>query len=57
LIIVQESTDALNQVISDLEIKREIYAEDKAQRDEQNAILEEVVTFFKNQVSNWSGRF
>jgi hypothetical protein len=57
LIIVQESTDALNQAISDLENKREVYAQDKAQRDEQNAILDEVKTQFKNQVASWSGRF
>jgi uncharacterized protein YgbK (DUF1537 family) len=57
IIIVQESQNALQQAISDLEHKREVYAEDKAKRDEQNAILDEVVTQFKNQVASWSGRF
>jgi hypothetical protein len=56
-IILEESNDALQQVISDLENKREVYAEEKANRDEENAILDEVITQFKNQVSSWSGRF
>jgi len=30
-----------------LETKREIYAEEKAKRDEENAILDEVITMFK----------
>jgi len=57
VVVLQESEDALQQAISDLENKREVYAEEKAKRDEENAILDEVITSFKNQVSSWSGRF
>jgi hypothetical protein len=57
LTVLQESEDALQQAISDLENKREVYAEDKAKRDEENAILDEVITQFKSQVASWSGRF
>jgi hypothetical protein len=54
--VLQESRDALNQAISDLENKREVYAEAKAKRDQENALLDEVISQFKNQVSGWSGR-
>lgn len=57
VVVLQESQDALAQTISDLENKREVYAEEKAKRDEENAILDEVITSFKNQVASWSGRF
>ncbi|CAD8163002.1 unnamed protein product [Paramecium octaurelia] len=55
-IILQESQDALDQALSDLENKRADYAEAKAKRDEENAILAEVITMFKKQVASWSGR-
>lgn len=42
--------------MADLEEKRSAYAEAKAKRDEENAILEEVITMFKKQVASWSGR-
>jgi hypothetical protein len=31
-----------------LTAKREVYASEKAKRDEENAILDEVITMFKN---------
>ncbi|CAD8093314.1 unnamed protein product [Paramecium sonneborni] len=55
-IILQESQDALDQAQSDLENKRADYAEAKAKRDEENAILEQVIIMFKKQVASWSGR-
>lgn len=55
-VVLQESQDALAQAISDLENKREVYADAKAKRDEENALLDEVIAQFKNQVSGWSGR-
>ncbi|CAD8088574.1 unnamed protein product [Paramecium primaurelia] len=55
-IILQESQDALDQALSDLENKRADYAEAKAKRDEENAILAEVIIMFKKQVASWSGR-
>ncbi|KAM3134649.1 hypothetical protein pb186bvf_013291 [Paramecium bursaria] len=55
-IILQESEDALAQAQADVEAKRESYAEEKAKRDEENAILAEVITIFKKQVASWSGR-
>ncbi|CAD8078727.1 unnamed protein product [Paramecium primaurelia] len=55
-IILQESQDALDQAQSDLENKRADYAEAKAKRDEENAILAEVIIMFKKQVASWSGR-
>ncbi|CAD8177735.1 unnamed protein product [Paramecium octaurelia] len=55
-IILQESQDALDQAQSDLENKREDYAEAKAKRDEENAIIEQVIIIFKKQVASWSGR-
>jgi hypothetical protein len=53
---LKESQNALDQAIADLEVKREAYAHEKAKRDEENAILDEVITMFKNQVASWSGR-
>ncbi|CAD8199825.1 unnamed protein product [Paramecium pentaurelia] len=55
-IILQESQDALDQAQSDLEAKRADYAEAKAKRQEENAILDEVIIMFKKQVASWSGR-
>ncbi|CAD8107505.1 unnamed protein product [Paramecium primaurelia] len=55
-IILQESQDALDQAQSDLENKRADYAEAKAKRDEENAIIEQVIIIFKKQVASWSGR-
>ncbi|CAD8186126.1 unnamed protein product [Paramecium octaurelia] len=55
-IILQESQDALDQAQADLESKRADYAEAKAKRDEENAILEQVIIMFKKQVASWSGR-
>ncbi|KAM3141358.1 hypothetical protein pb186bvf_006476 [Paramecium bursaria] len=55
-LILQESQDALDQSLADLEAKRSSYAEDKANRLEENAILDEVITMFKKQVASWSGR-
>ncbi|CAD8185977.1 unnamed protein product [Paramecium pentaurelia] len=55
-IILQESQDALDQAQSDLEAKRADYAEAKAKRLEENAILDEVIIMFKKQVASWSGR-
>ncbi|CAD8165295.1 unnamed protein product [Paramecium octaurelia] len=55
-IILQESQDALDQAQSDLESKRADYAEAKAKRDEENAIIEQVIIIFKKQVASWSGR-
>ncbi|CAD8064016.1 unnamed protein product [Paramecium sonneborni] len=55
-IILQESQDALDQAQSDLESKRADYAEAKAKREEENAILDEVIIMFKKQVASWSGR-
>ncbi|CAD8110056.1 unnamed protein product [Paramecium sonneborni] len=55
-IILQESQDALDQAQSDLEIKRADYEEAKAKRQEENAILDEVIIMFKKQVASWSGR-
>ncbi|CAD8067200.1 unnamed protein product [Paramecium sonneborni] len=55
-IILQESQDALDQAQADLESKRVDYAEAKAKREEENAILDEVIIMFKKQVASWSGR-
>ncbi|CAD8057157.1 unnamed protein product [Paramecium primaurelia] len=55
-IILQESQDALDQAQADLEAKRADYAEAKAKRQEENAILDEVIIMFKKQVASWSGR-
>ncbi|CAK73305.1 unnamed protein product (macronuclear) [Paramecium tetraurelia] len=55
-IILQESQDALDQAQADLESKRADYAEAKAKRQEENAILDEVIIMFKKQVASWSGR-
>ncbi|CAK91394.1 unnamed protein product (macronuclear) [Paramecium tetraurelia] len=55
-IILQESQDALDQAQSDLESKRADYEEAKAKRNEENAILDEVIIMFKKQVASWSGR-
>ncbi|CAD8064614.1 unnamed protein product [Paramecium primaurelia] len=55
-IILQESQDALDQAQADLESKRADYAEAKAKRDEENAIIEQVIIIFKKQVASWSGR-
>ncbi|CAD8059095.1 unnamed protein product [Paramecium primaurelia] len=55
-IILQESQDALDQAQADLEAKRADYAEAKAKRDEENAIIEQVIIIFKKQVASWSGR-
>ncbi|CAK65792.1 unnamed protein product (macronuclear) [Paramecium tetraurelia] len=55
-IILQESQDALDQAQADLESKRADYAEAKAKRLEENAILDEVIIMFKKQVASWSGR-
>lgn len=55
-VVLQESRDALAQAISDLENKREVYAEAKAKRDQENALLDEVIAQFKGQVASWSGR-
>ncbi|CAD8155423.1 unnamed protein product [Paramecium octaurelia] len=55
-IILQESQDALDQAQADLESKRADYAEAKAKREEENAILDEVIIMFKKQVASWSGR-
>ncbi|CAD8109040.1 unnamed protein product [Paramecium sonneborni] len=55
-IILQESQDALDQAQADLEAKRADYAEAKAKRLEENAILDEVIIMFKKQVASWSGR-
>jgi hypothetical protein len=54
--ILKESQNALDQAIADLEAKRAVYNEEKAKRNEENAILDEVITMFKNQVASWSGR-
>ena len=42
--------------MSELEGKRAEYEEAKAKRDEENAILDEVITMFKKQVASLSGR-
>ncbi|CAD8152489.1 unnamed protein product [Paramecium pentaurelia] len=55
-IILQESQDALDQAQADLEAKRADYAQAKAKREEENAILDEVIIMFKKQVASWSGR-
>ncbi|CAK93117.1 unnamed protein product (macronuclear) [Paramecium tetraurelia] len=55
-IILQESQDALDQAQADLESKRADYAQAKAKRDEENAIIEQVIIIFKKQVASWSGR-
>ncbi|CAD8151281.1 unnamed protein product [Paramecium octaurelia] len=55
-IILQESQDALDQAQADLESKRADYEEAKAKRNEENAILDEVIIMFKKQVASWSGR-
>ncbi|CAD8089924.1 unnamed protein product [Paramecium primaurelia] len=55
-IILQESQDALDQAQADLEAKRADYEEAKAKRNEENAILDEVIIMFKKQVASWSGR-
>ncbi|KAM3134064.1 hypothetical protein pb186bvf_013790 [Paramecium bursaria] len=48
-IILQESQDALDQAQSDLEAKRESYAAEKAKRDEENAILDEMINIIQKK--------
>jgi len=46
-----ESAATLNNAIDDLNVKREFWAAEKARRDEENAILDEIIQIFIDRVS------
>ena len=46
-----ESAATLNDGIADLEAKREFWADEKARRDEENKILDEIIQMFIDRVS------
>jgi hypothetical protein len=50
--IWKDSQDSVNGAIEDLEEKREFYAAETARRAEENAIIDQVISLFKEQVRN-----
>jgi len=46
-----ESASTLNDGIDDLNAKRDFWAEEKARRDEENKVLDEIIQMFIDRVS------
>jgi hypothetical protein len=50
--MLTESQAALDQAIADLKEKRDFWQEEFDRRNEENAILDEVIQIFKQQVKD-----